>query len=68
MHYTDLHLKTFALNYDENCKKYLESDWATNLIKSVKYAVNNSKELMTVFPIFDFTKEVNEEWLNENFK
>ena len=62
-----------ALKFDsdieaENCKKLLDSNWSKKIIRSVKYATNNSKSLLDVLPNLDFTKEFIEENVIAQFK
>jgi len=52
----------------KNCKKLLDSDWSKNIIRSVKYATNNSKSLLDVLPDLDFKQEYNEDNLIAKFK
>lgn len=52
----------------ENCKKLLDAEWSKNIIRSVKYATNNSKALLDVLPNLDFTKEFKEEDAIAKFK
>jgi SAM-dependent methyltransferase len=52
----------------ENCKKLLDAEWSKNIIRSVKYATNNSKTLLGVLPNLDFTKEFKEEDIIAKFK
>ena len=52
----------------ENCKKLLDAEWSKSIIRSVKYATNNSKALLDVLPNLDFTKEFVEEDVIAKFK
>ena len=52
----------------ENCKKLLDCNWAKNIIKSVKYATNNSKSLLGVLPYIDFTAKFDEGKIIDTYK
>lgn len=51
-----------------NCKKLLDSEWTKKIIRSVKYATNNSKKLLDVLPKIDFTKKFNEDDVIDQFR
>ena len=47
----------------KNCKKYLETDFVKEIVKSVKASTVNSKSVFKCIPILDFKKEWTEEEL-----
>jgi hypothetical protein len=51
-----------------NCKLMLECEFIKKIIRSVKYATNNSKSLINILPKIDFTKDFNEDDLIDKFK
>ena len=62
-----------ALKFDtdteaENCKKLLDCEWSKKIIRSVKYATNNSKSLLSVLPDLDFAAPFKEEIVRDKFK
>jgi hypothetical protein len=61
-----------ALRFDtdvesKNCASMLESEWAKETIRAVKYATNNSKALLSIMPEIDFNREFDEQVLYNEF-